>query len=187
VSLYNDAPAGPIYPTPVVGIVGRLPDATRAGRLGFADEGDLIAIVGPFDPSLAGSEPAKLRGSAPEGPLPPIDAATVRAAHERVRDSVRAGMFSSAHDIAEGGIAVALAECCIAGGIGASVQLPEGLDPFGEAPGQGFIVSGGAAELAGLRVIGRVGGSELDIEGVTSAPVEELSRAWSGGLTQLGA
>jgi phosphoribosylformylglycinamidine synthase len=186
VSLYNEAPTGPIYPTPVVGIVGRLPDATRAGRLGFADEGDVIALVGEFQPLRAGSELAKLEGSAPEGPLPSIDPAVVRAAHERVREGVRSGAFTSAHDIAEGGIAVALAECCIAGGIGAEVQLPEGLDPFGEAPGQGFIVSGSADALHGLQIIGRVGGSELDIAGVLSAPVTALEHTWSGGLTALG-
>ncbi len=70
VSLYNEAPSGPIFPTPVVGIVGKLPDGSRAGRLGFAAEGDLIAIVGPFSPLPSGSELAKLRGEAPVGPLP---------------------------------------------------------------------------------------------------------------------
>jgi phosphoribosylformylglycinamidine synthase len=186
VSLYNEAPTGPIYPTPVVGIVGRLPDATRAGGLAFALDGDLIALVGEFAPSRNGSELAKLEGSAPEGPLPSIDPAVVRAAHDRVRDAVRAGALTSAHDIAEGGLAVALAECCIAGGIGAQVQLPDGLDPFGEAPGQGFIVSGSADALDGLTIIGRVGGSGLDIAGVLSAPVTDLEHAWSGGLTALG-
>ena len=69
VSLYNEgATSGPIYPTPVIGMVGRLPDARRAGRLGFAREGDAIALVGPFAPSLAASELAKLRGEAlPDG------------------------------------------------------------------------------------------------------------------------
>src|SRR5207248_1490576 len=62
VSLYNEGVDGPIYPTPVVGLVGRLPDAAGAGRLGFAREGDAIALVGrPFLPDLAGSELAKLR------------------------------------------------------------------------------------------------------------------------------
>ena len=74
----------------------------------------------------------------------------------------------------------------MAGGIGASVRLPDGVDPFGEAPGQGFVVSGSADDLAGLRVIGRVGGSELNIEGLLSSPVSELQRAWSGGLAELG-
>ena len=66
VSLYNEGPSGPIYPTPVIGMVGRLPDALRAGRLGFQRAGEEIALVGPFDPSLAASELEKLRGE----PLP---------------------------------------------------------------------------------------------------------------------
>jgi phosphoribosylformylglycinamidine synthase subunit PurL len=123
---------------------------------------------------------------APEGPLPAIDPTTVREAHDRVRDAVRAGALTSAHDIAEGGLAVALAECCIAGGVGAEVQLPEGLDPFGEAPGQSFIVSGSAEALDGLRIIGRVGGSKLEIAGHLTVPVAELEQTWSGGLTALG-
>jgi phosphoribosylformylglycinamidine synthase II len=186
VSLYNEAPTGPIYPTPVVGIVGRLPDVTRAGGLAFSTHGDLIALVGEFAPSRNGSELAKLQGLALEGPLPAIDPATVREAHDRVRDGVRAGALTSAHDIAEGGLAVALAECCIAGGLGAEVQLPEGLDPFGEAPGQSFIVSGSAEALDGLRIIGRVGGSKLEIAGHLTVPVAELEQTWSGGLTALG-
>jgi phosphoribosylformylglycinamidine synthase subunit PurL len=186
VSLYNEAPTGPIYPTPVVGIVGKLPDATRAGRLAFAAEGDLIALVGPFEPSRAGSELAKLQGVAPSGPLPSIDPVAVRAAHDRVRDAVRAGALSSAHDIAEGGVAVALAECCIAGGIGAEVELPDGLDPFAEAPGRGFLLSGSADQLEGFHVIGRVGAAAVTIAGALSVPVAELERAWSGGLVELG-
>jgi phosphoribosylformylglycinamidine (FGAM) synthase-like enzyme len=192
VSLYNDGPAGPIYPTPVVGMVGRLPDARSAGRLGFAREGDAIALAGPFHPSLAASELAKLRGEPlPDGlPGPEVDA--VRAAQTAVRDAVRAGVLSSAHDIAEGGLAVALAECCLAGGIGAEVELPPGLlggeggahtharageagaadalaeALFGEGAG-GFLLSGRAEALARLAaemplsVIGRVGGASLAI------------------------
>ena len=123
-------------------MVGRLPDAARAGRLGFAAEGDAIALVGAFAPSAVGSELAKLQGAAPAGPLPPTDVQAVRDAHEAVRIAVNLGALHNAHDIAEGGIAVALAECCIAGGIGARVRLPEGLAPFGEAPGRAFVVSG---------------------------------------------
>jgi phosphoribosylformylglycinamidine synthase subunit PurL len=127
VSLYNEGATGPIYPTPVIGMVGRLPDARRAGRLGFADAGDHIALVGPFAPSLAAGELAKLLGrQLPDG-LPEIDVVRVAAAHTAVRHAVRAGLLSSAHDIAEGGLAVALAECCLAGGIGAQVELGEDL------------------------------------------------------------
>jgi phosphoribosylformylglycinamidine synthase len=153
VSLYNEAAEGPIYPTPVVGLVGLVPDPERGGRLGFAAEGDAIALVGPFAPSLAASELAKLRGEALPDQLAEIDASAVRATQEAVRDAVRAGSLASAHDIAEGGLAVALAECCLAGGIGAEVALdPEG-DAlgtlFGEGAG-GFVVSGGGDALAAL-------------------------------------
>jgi phosphoribosylformylglycinamidine synthase len=180
VSLYNEAPTGPIFPTPVVGIVGRLPDAARAGRLAFAVDGDAIALVGPFEPSMAGSELAKLRGEAPAGRLPLTDEQAVRDAQQKVRDAVRVGALHSAHDIAEGGLAVALAECCAAGGIGATVRAP--VEPFGEAPGRGFVVSGPADALAGFDVIGRVGGSRLVIEGELEIAVSELRRARDDGL-----
>jgi phosphoribosylformylglycinamidine synthase II len=185
VSLYNEAPAGPILPTPVIGMVGRLPDARRAGRLGFSREGDAIALVGRFAPAIAGSELAKLRGQAPGGPLAKLDVAALREAHAWVRERVRSGALRSAHDIAEGGIAVALAECCLAGGIGAAVELPAGLDPFAEALGCAFIVSGEASALAGASIIGRVGGEGLELRGLLSLPVSELRVAFERGLGDL--
>jgi phosphoribosylformylglycinamidine synthase len=186
VSLYNESPDGPILPTPVIGMVGRLPDVRRAGRVGFANPGDRIALIGSFNPSRDGSEIAKLYGSAPAGALPAKDVSAIRAAHARVREGVRAkGLlgFSSAHDIAEGGIAVALAECCIHGGHGAIVNLPERLDPFGEDLGTAFIVSGPTEALEGLMIIGAVGGHDLDIRGLLKLPVSELTAAHSEGLS----
>ncbi len=185
VSLYNEAPSGPIFPTPVVGIVGWLPDAARAGRLGFEVDGDLIALVGEFDPSPAGSELSKLRGEPVTGPLPEVDVASVREALVAVREGVRSGALRSAHDIAEGGIAVALAECCVAGGIGAEVEVPSGIDLFGEAPGRAFIVSGSSEALSGMRIIGRVGGESLRIAGALNAPVSAMTDARDGGLGDL--
>src|SRR5262249_57822635 len=88
VSLYNEGAAGPIYPTPVIGMVGRLPDARTAGRLGFQREGEQIALVGPFHPSLGASELAKLRGEAlPDGP-DAVDLEAVKALQVAVRDPV---------------------------------------------------------------------------------------------------
>jgi phosphoribosylformylglycinamidine synthase len=110
----------------------------------------------------------------------------VRDAHEQVRDGVRAAALHSAHDIAEGGLGVALAECCIAGGIGAVVSLPDGLELFGEAPGRGFVVSAASEDvLAGMTVIGRVGGDTLEIDGVLKAPVSELRELRERGLVDL--
>ena len=188
VSLYNEAPDGPILPTPVVGMVGRLPDVARAGRTGFAAEGDAIALVGPYAPSLSGSELAKLRGTAPAGALPVMEPHAVRDAHDQVRDAVRSGALSSAHDISEGGLAVALAESCIAGEIGARLKVGVDSDEvalFGEAPGAAFLVSGPEAVLSTLgRVIGRVGGKALVIPGSLEVAVSELRAAREGGLVQ---
>ena len=184
VSLYNEAPAGPIFPTPVIGMVGRLPDPERAGRLGFVNDGDAIAVVGAFQPSRAGSEQAKLSGEAPTGPLPELDLAGARTAHDTVRAMVNTGAVRSAHDIAEGGFAVALAECCIAGGIGATVSAPEGADLFSEAPGRAFIVSGPEAALRGLTILGHVGGSSLTLEGVLDVELARLAEARDGGLAR---
>jgi phosphoribosylformylglycinamidine synthase len=173
VSLYNEGASGPIYPTPVIGMVGLLPDATRAGRLGFVEEGEAIALVGPFAPSLAASELSKLRGEPLPDGLPEVEIEAVRDAQAAVRGAVRDGLIDSAHDIAEGGIATALAECALAGSIGAAVEIEAGGDAwqacFGEAPG-GFVCCGHATALAQLgertkvTVIGKVGGDRLEID-----------------------
>jgi phosphoribosylformylglycinamidine synthase len=184
VSLYNESPDGPILPTPVVGMVGKLPDPTRAGRLGFAREGDAIALAGSFEPSRAGSEIAKLQGDAPVGALPFKNRQTVLDAQASIRTRIRSGALQNAHDVAEGGLMVALAECCIAGGLGARVTLPDGLDAFGEDFGSAFVVSGDEAALAGMRIIGRVGGDALEVEGLLDVPVSELARAHAHGLDE---
>ena len=101
VSLYNEGAGGPIYPTPVIGMVGRLPDAARAGRLGFAREGDAVALVGwgksgapagrgvDGGPSLVASELAKLHGKPLPDGLPAIDLRAVLATHDAIRATVR--------------------------------------------------------------------------------------------------
>jgi phosphoribosylformylglycinamidine synthase II len=177
VSLYNEGPSGPIYPTPVIGMVGALPDPARVAGLGFTRPGDAIALVGAFAPGYAGSELAKLRGAPVRGPLPRLDEAAAAQAHEQVRSLVRSGAVRSAHDIAEGGIAVALAECCVANRLGAWVTLPAGLDPFAEALGRAFIVSGAPEALVGLDVIGSVGGDSLSLEGIAELAVSEIVAA----------
>ena len=160
VSLYNEAPTGPIFPTPVVGIVGKLPDAARAGRLGFAQEGDAIALVGPFAPSLVGSELAKLLGERAdrEAPAPssrrlsatrtggprrrPLGRVPQRPRHRRGRHRGRACRVLHRGWHRRDG-----------------QRCPEYLHLFAEAPGRGFIVSGRAEDLAESLIIGRVGGS----------------------------
>jgi phosphoribosylformylglycinamidine synthase len=188
VSLYNEGVRGPIYPTPVIGMVGRLPDASRAARMGFARAGDAVALAGAFAPSLAAGELEKLHGEPLPDGLADADLEAVRAAQLAVRDAVRAGALASAHDVAEGGLAVALSECCMAGGLGAMIELPHeslggpaapagraasvrvrlNVALFGEGCG-GFLVSGEEEALLELAravpvsMIGTVGGDSLTI------------------------
>jgi phosphoribosylformylglycinamidine synthase len=164
-------------------MVGELPDPSRAAQSGFAREGDAIVLVGEFAPSLAASELAKLRGDALPDGLPAADLDAVGATHAAVRDAVRSGVVRSCHDVAEGGLAVALAECCLLGGVGAQVEA-DGIELFGEQPGHAFVVSGAADDVAGLgRVLGTVGGRELAI-GSERWPLDELGAA-HGALAPL--
>jgi len=184
VSLYNEGPAGPIYPTPVVGMLGALPDARRAAPIAFAREGDAIALLGSYAPQLEASELHKLLGEPLPDGLAGVDLDELSATHSALREAVRSGALASAHDIAEGGFAVALAECCIAGGIGARIELPERVLEgtralFGEGPGA-FVVSGAEdalralGEQVQLELLGTVGGEALAIE-AAAGPLITLS------------
>ncbi len=189
VSLYNQGGEGPIYPTPVVGMVGELPDPTRTAGLAFGSAGDAVALVEVGEPSLGASELAKLRGEPLPDGLPEIDVAAVVALHTTVRDAVRSGLLVSCHDVAEGGLAVALAECCLAGAVGAAVGEMAGGEArhHGEAPGRAFVVSGEreAIErlLPGAIVLGTVGGDALRI-GEQAWPLADLQVAhrWLAAL-----
>ena len=189
VSLYNEGPDGPIYPTPVVAMVGELPDPAKVAGGAFVSEGDAIGLVGPFAPVLHGSELAKQRGQLKMG-LPQPDIAAVAAACAIVREAVRAGKLSSVHDVSDGGLATAIAECAIAGGIGCEANVEHlrerGAQPeealFGEGTG-GFLVSGDRAVLEelGAVLIGSVGGESIAIgagDRSLSVSLADAERAW---------
>jgi phosphoribosylformylglycinamidine (FGAM) synthase-like enzyme len=206
VSLYNEGSEGPIYPTPVVGMVGKLPDPAAVPAMGFRAEGHEIALVGPFRPQIAGSELEKLTGEFSDG-LPDVDLEEHARALEVVRAVVREGLCASIHDVSDGGLAVALAECCIGGAVGAQVTLADDQEAFGEGPG-GFVVSAEPAAMArlerltadiGFRRIGTVGGDSLEVSGLAEKttpdrgpatdsaatlrlPVADLSAAFESGI-----
>ena len=206
VSLYNEGAAGPIYPTPIVGMVGRLADPAAVPGTAFRTAGHEVALVGPFAPALEGSELERLRGGLADG-LAPIDLEDQASALAAVRDAVAEWSPASAHDVSEGGLACALAESAIAGGIGARIDLRPLLerlgDPdtpasaeaalFGEGPG-GVVVSGPPEAMAkvaeqtarwGFFELGRVGGDVLEVAaGIArlSIAVEDLEAAWEGGI-----
>jgi len=204
VSLYNEGPEGPIYPTPVVGMVGELPDASRSAPSAFShaggEEPHLVALVGPFTPSLEGSELEKLRGEL-SAALRDFDLRPVVEAFALVREAVRAGDLASAHDVSDGGLATCVAESCVLGGIGVRLDLDpllkrERVDAatalFGEGPG-GIVVSGPREVLmaisrhahgVGFLALGTVGGEDIEIAAGTARI--DLSVEEAGGLFHSG-
>ena len=185
VSLYNEGAEGPIYPTPIVGMVGKLRDPQRVPRIGFAEHGHAIALVGPFEPRLEGSELEKLRGRLATS-LADVDLAEQARALEALREAVRGGELPTVHDIADGGLAVALAECCIEGGVGARLELAD-LDEhrlFGEGPG-GVVIAGpqeAVRRVPGAVVIGSVAGDSLNVGNAIAVSVDELRDAYESAI-----
>jgi len=136
VSLYNEtrAPTGqpqPIYPTPVVGMVGLIPDLTRICGQGWQATGDLIYLLGrrlekpePDGVTLGCSEYLAAIHHTVAGLPPRVDFELERRVQAACREGIRQGWVRSAHDCAEGGVAIALAEACISGGLGAEINAP---------------------------------------------------------------
>jgi phosphoribosylformylglycinamidine synthase len=195
VSLYNEAPDGPIYPTPVVGMVGKLPDPAVAPVNSFTREGLVVVLAGPFRPALAGSELEKLRGGLSDG-LPSLDLEEQAQALAVIREATRSGLVAAAHDVAEGGLAVALAEMCIPARIGIQADLSSvfrgaALDAafFGEGAG-GFVLACAPEDLDSLAAIcadipfervGETGGDAVVLEGAAASlhlQVEEAAMAY---------
>jgi phosphoribosylformylglycinamidine synthase len=122
VSFYNESPEGPIYPTPIIGMLGTLPDVGRHASSGFKAEGDLIYRVGPDAVTLGGSEYLAVVHGQEAGRPVPVEMKLEARVQNVVRALIRDGLLQSAHDCSDGGLAVALAECCIAAGIGARIE-----------------------------------------------------------------
>ncbi len=151
VSLYNETldSAGqptPIYPTPVVGMVGLIPDLARACGQGWRNAGDAIYLLGLQVPdsakvTLGGSEYLAAIHGAVAGKPPAVDFELERQVQAACREGIRRGWVRSAHDCAEGGLAIAIAESCISSNLGADIQLP---DTAGTRPDEVLFAEGGA-------------------------------------------
>jgi len=200
VSFYNESFGQPIYPTPTVGLVGLLEDVTRHVTSAFADAGDAVLLLGTTRDELGGSELLKLvTGGTVAGMPPAVDLAAERALGEALVQAAEAGIAKSAHDCAEGGLGVALAECCIQGGVGASVALQDALSAavslFSESQGRVIVTCAPSDVPAFLciargldvpaAVIGEVGGDELSVAGALWVPVQRLADAFDPALERL--
>jgi phosphoribosylformylglycinamidine synthase subunit PurL len=134
VSLYNESPAGVVDPTPTVAMVGLIDDERHITTQWFKNEGDAIILVGPVaainDPAhgLGASRFLKVCFGKKVGPVPKLDLELELAVQNAVRDLIRIGLVRSAHDCSEGGLAVALAECCFSPNrlLGAEIGLKNG-------------------------------------------------------------
>ncbi|MEX2583329.1 MAG: phosphoribosylformylglycinamidine synthase subunit PurL [Gemmatimonadota bacterium] len=200
VSLYNENPAGAIYPTPTIGMVGVIEDIDHVTTLAFGEEGDTVILLGRNTDELGGSEYLKAVHGMVAGDAPAIDLQEERKLQGALLEAIRSGLIRSAHDTAEGGFAVALAECAIARAdspVGVEVELEDDLPPAPLLYGEGqsrVIVSCSEADAdrvlahfaaSGVeaRRIGRVGEVKgrfriVTREAVIDVPVEAIARTY---------
>jgi phosphoribosylformylglycinamidine synthase subunit PurL len=190
VSLYNESPAGRIAPTTQIGVIGLLEDVDTLVRPAFRHEHDVVLLLGEAGPGMSGSEYELLGGAAPDDRPPGLDLQREAALQRLLQRAAAIRLLSSAHDVSAGGLAVAVSECAIWGGLGVKLQVPVALPPavvlFGESPSR--VVVSVAPErwtelvrlAAGLRVacrrLGTVGGDRIRIDlvgvGATGAAEE---------------
>jgi phosphoribosylformylglycinamidine synthase subunit PurL len=187
VSFYNQTGTVPIHPTPVIGVLGVHDDVRRRLCLAFGAEGDGIVLLGRTGEEFGGSAWAHVLhghlGGCP--PAPDLDAERRLAAV--LAEAAAAGLLSAAHDLSDGGLAIALAESCLRGGVGCVVRLPG--DPFtalfSESAGRAIVTvrPGAEAAFGQLRdahgvageTIGAVGGDSLVVDGCLAIPLTELA------------
>jgi phosphoribosylformylglycinamidine synthase subunit PurL len=200
VSLYNDSSgASAIYPTPVVGMIGVIDDYGRRLEAGFRGEGDFVLMVGSSHNDLGGSEYLKVEHGRVAGRPPVLDLIRERAVHGLILAANGAGLLKSAHDCSDGGMLVALAECCLLSGIGVRCpalrpEHPVRLDAafFGESPGR-FIVSVPSRAMPEMQTLARrhhievsllglTGGQAIEFEGQFRLPLTDIQQAWEGPL-----
>ena len=208
VSLSNEDGQTAIRPTPAIGMLGVLDDVAQAVPMGFAAEGDVVVLLGSTADEIGGSEYLAVVHGAEAGAVPAVDLEAERKLIDLLVAAAQAKLLRSAHDLSDGGITVALAECCMAGRVGAQVTLdnPCGMAAdhllFSETGARAIVsVAGDDAgpsavdrllELArkmgvSAAVVGRVGGDCLKIavggaaQGV-DLTLTELAHAYEGAL-----
>ncbi|MCH7786341.1 MAG: phosphoribosylformylglycinamidine synthase II, partial [Chloroflexi bacterium] len=200
VSLYNETQGESIYPTPVIGALGLLEDVSRHASVGFKQAGDVVALLGVGEvrgdaAALSGSEYLELVHELVAG-RPTIDLEREIAVQMACRRLVGDGIAVSTHDCSDGGLAVTLAECCIAGGVGfqGGFDIAGRWDAalFGEQQSR-IVVSVAPERLTELEsicgeegvpwvVLGQTGGSSMNISDIVDLPIAELEDVWRNSL-----
>ena len=199
VSFYNDTDGRSIPPTPTIAMVGLLDDVGARITQWFREEGDMIVLLGRTREEVGGSEYLATVHGRVGGSPPWIDLNFERRLQAFLLECGREGFFRSAHDVAEGGLAVALAECCLtnpAGPIGARVHFESAMRRdvllFGESQSR-VLLSVDRRDLARIRerarrddipleVLGEVRGDHLEILDAVDVPLARLRERWEGAL-----
>jgi phosphoribosylformylglycinamidine synthase subunit PurL len=185
VSLYNETAGQAIPPTPVVGMVGLLEDVTRAVRLGFPP-GCRVLLLGHTPRQLSLGE------YNPSGAFPWLDLDAERRLGDLLRSLATRRLIGSAQDVSDGGLAVALAECCFAGNTGAHIDHLSEIDLFSEDQARAVVTccDEEVADILQLakqhevpaEPIGWTGGERLIVRDAVDAPIEDLRAVWEAGL-----
>ncbi|MFQ5682431.1 MAG: phosphoribosylformylglycinamidine synthase subunit PurL [Candidatus Binatia bacterium] len=199
VSFYNETDGTPIYPTPTVAMVGLLPRVEQYVTPWFKSIGDLVVLLGRTREEVGGSEYLKVIHGLVKGTPPWIDLKLERAVQQCCVKAIEKEIVCSAHDVSEGGLAVAAAECCVGGperALGVRIRLHEMMRGdallFCESQSR-ILISIEEKNLSHLReiaeekgapvqVIGEVGGTLFNIQPLIHLPVEELRSIWSSSL-----
>ncbi|WP_347241712.1 phosphoribosylformylglycinamidine synthase subunit PurL [Thermus sp.] len=199
VSLYNESGGRRIPPTAMVGVVGVL-EVDKRAEMGFRRPGEVLLLIGEERGELGASEVLYLLTGREFGHPPRLDLGREKAVQEAIRELIGRGLTRTAHDVAEGGLLVALAEMTFPHGVGATVEVrSQGLEAlFGEAPSRIlFTVEKARLQEATLfleerglpyRVLGETGGPSLTVltpDGVLEWGVEELLTAWKAPLREV--
>jgi phosphoribosylformylglycinamidine synthase II len=199
VSLYNQTGETAIHPTPVVAVLGVIDDVTRRTPMAFAEEGQLIYLLGETREEFGGSAWSQVAHGHLGGLPPRVDLEREKLLAEILISGSRDGMIDAAHDLSDGGLVQALVESCLKGGNGARIVLPDGADPFvtlfSESAGRAIVSVPRSEELRftdmcrarGLAAtrIGVVDGDALEVQGQFSVPLASLREAFEGTIPAL--
>ncbi|MCQ8194057.1 phosphoribosylformylglycinamidine synthase subunit PurL [Streptomyces rugosispiralis] len=199
VSLYNQTGEVAIHPTPVVAVLGVIDDVARRTPIAFAEEGQLLYLLGDTAAELGGSAWSQVIHDHLGGLPPKVDLERERLLAEILISASRDGMVDAAHDLSDGGLIQALAESCLRGGNGARIVVPDGLDPFvllfSESAGRAIVAVPrseevrfndmcGARGLPAAR-IGVVDGDAIEVQGQFSIPLAELRESYEATIPGL--
>ncbi|MFJ4770522.1 phosphoribosylformylglycinamidine synthase subunit PurL [Streptomyces uncialis] len=199
VSLYNQTGDTAIHPTPVVAVLGVIDDVSRRTPVGFAQEGQLLYLLGDTREEFGGSAWSQVVHDHLGGLPPVVDLERERLLADILISASRDGMIDAAHDLSDGGLVQAVTESCLRGGKGARLVVPDGLDAFtflfSESAGRAVVAVPRSEELRfndmcgarGLPVarIGVVDGDAIEVQGEFTLPLAELRTAHEGTIPAL--